>query len=120
MFRTDGLRRAILTSDDHVRRRGAHAVSQSIVVEPDPGCPVDRDLLTRLLARGWPSYMLVTLLQMKVLWLIWRFRDLTTGDTGAYFNGAYLWYERLGVNIAWSPLYTAFYGSVFALTRDAY
>lgn len=80
----------------------------------------DRDPLTRLLARGWPSYVLVTLLQMKVLWLIWRFRDLTTGDTSSYFNIAYLWYERLGVKIAWSPLYTAFYGSVFALTRDAY
>src|SRR5262245_48939376 len=33
---------------------------------------------------------------------------------------SYLWSERFAVNIVWSPLYTAFYGSVFALTKNVY
>jgi hypothetical protein len=62
---------------------------------------------------------MVAVLQAKVLWGIFRFRDLTTGDTSAYFVSAFAWSEQLSVNIVWSPLYTAFYGTVFALTDDA-
>src|SRR5260221_12626446 len=74
----------------------------------------------RVLVRPRFSYALVSALQMKVLWNIWRYRDLTTGDTTSYFQGAYRWYENLEVNIVWSPLYTAFYGTVFAATQDVY
>ena len=70
--------------------------------------------------KAWPSYALVSLLQLKVLWKIWIFRDLTTGDTSAYFSQAYRWYENFAVNIVWSPLYTSFYGSIFMLTGDPY
>jgi hypothetical protein len=70
--------------------------------------------------RGWPSYAIVSLLQLKIIWKIWIFRDLTTGDTSAYFFKAYRWYENFAVDIVWSPLYTAFYGSTFMLTGDAY
>ena len=68
----------------------------------------------------WPSYVLVALLQLKVIWNIWRFRDLTSGDTSSYFVNAYNWYEGLRDNFAWSPLYTSFYGSVFTVVPDAY
>ena len=74
----------------------------------------------RVLARPWFSYALVGALQMKVLWNIWRNRDLATGDTTSYFRDAYRWYESLEVNIVWSPLYTAFYGTVYAATKDVY
>ena len=68
----------------------------------------------------WPSYVLVALLQLKVIWNIWRFRDLTSGDTSSYFVSAYSWYEGLRDNFAWSPLYTSFYGTVFTVVPDAY
>ena len=68
----------------------------------------------------WPSYVLVALLQLKVMWNIWRFRDLTSGDTSSYFVSAYRWYEGLRDNFAWSPLYTSFYGTVFTVVPDAY
>src|SRR5262249_54011924 len=71
-------------------------------------------------AKPWPSYAIISLLQLKILWKIWAFRDLTTGDTSSYFSSAYRWYENFAVNIVWSPLYTAFYGSMLILTRDAY
>jgi hypothetical protein len=68
----------------------------------------------------WPSYVLVALLQLKVMWNIWRFRDLTSGDTSSYFVSAYRWYEGFRDNFAWSPLYTSFYGTVFTVVPDAY
>jgi hypothetical protein len=74
----------------------------------------------RFFAKAWPSYAIILLLQLKILWKIWVFRDLTTGDTSSYFVKAYEWYENFAVNIVWSPLYTAFYGSVFMLTHDVY
>lgn len=73
-----------------------------------------------MLATAWLSYALIAALQMKILWEIWRFRDLTTGDTTSYFAGGYRWYEDFAVNIVWSPLYTAFYGTVYLLTHDIY
>ena len=73
-----------------------------------------------MLASAWLSYALIAALQMKILWDIWRFRDLTTGDTTSYFAGAYRWYANFAVNIVWSPLYTAFYGTVYLLTHDIY
>ena len=70
--------------------------------------------------RAWPSYLLISILQLKVLWKIWDFKDLTSGDTSSYFLKAYRWYESFNVDVVWSPLYTAFYGSIFTLTPDVY
>lgn len=73
--------------------------------------------LTGFLLRAWPSYLLVALIQAKVLWNSWIYRDLTSGDTSYYFLlGAYPWYDKLADNIVWSPVYTSFYGSVLMLT----
>jgi hypothetical protein len=77
-------------------------------------------LLDQMLANAWISYAIICALQIKVLWGIWRFRDLTTGDTSSYFATAYRWYEDFEVNIVWSPLYTAYYGTVYLLTHDVY
>ncbi|HET9317743.1 MAG TPA: hypothetical protein VFQ51_19270 [Vicinamibacteria bacterium] len=73
------------------------------------------------LARPWASYVAVFLVQLKVVWGAWMYRDLGAGDTGAYFAMAQLWLRHRKVNLAWSPLYTAFYGSLLGLTpEDAY
>jgi hypothetical protein len=69
---------------------------------------------------GWPSYALVIALQIKVMWLIWDFKDLVFGDTSYYFVSALSWHDQFKVNFAWSPLYTAFYGSFLFLTSDPY
>lgn len=73
-----------------------------------------------VLRRAWPSYLLIVLLQAKRIWRMWDFKDLTSGDTSAYFLNA--WGRRHGfnVNIVWSPLYTAFYGSFLWLSDNAY
>jgi hypothetical protein len=44
---------------------------------------------------------------------------LTPGDTSNYFISAYGWYRHWTANIAWSPLYTSFYGSLLHLWPDA-
>ena len=70
----------------------------------------------------WPAlpYTALFLLQLKVIWGAWRLLDLTPGDTSSYYRYATHWATELRVNIAWSPLYTAFYGTLLALLDDVY
>ena len=42
---------------------------------------------------------------------IWEYRDLAVGDEAAYCNRAFPWLKGFSVDIAWSPLYTAFLGT---------
>ncbi len=78
------------------------------------------DTLSSLGQRAWFHYLTIFLLQLKVVWGMWKYRDLTFGDTSYYFVNAYRWYTNLTVDIAWSPLYTAFYGTLLHLTTDVY
>lgn len=71
-------------------------------------------------SRPWFSYATILLLQSKAMWGMWTYRDLTPGDESAYYVRAYMWYQNLQVDIAWSPLYTAFYGSLMHLSPQAY
>lgn len=70
----------------------------------------------------WPPlhYAALFLLQLKVLWGAWRHLDLTAGDTSSYYVYATHWATDLRVNIVWSPLYTAFYGTLLALFDNVY
>ena len=72
------------------------------------------------LRHAWPSYALILLLQLRLLWRMWDLKDITPGDTSAYFYFANYWFDSFRVNIAWSPLYEAFYGSFLFITRDPY
>jgi hypothetical protein len=72
------------------------------------------------LGRPWFGYLTIFVLQLKVIWGAWNWRDLSPGDTANYFASAYGWFQHFTVNILWSPLYTAFYGSVLLLTPDIY
>jgi hypothetical protein len=69
--------------------------------------------------RAWISYSLLLLLQFKVIWGDWQYRDLTTGDTASYFVDSYAWFRDGRVEFLWSPLYTAFYGSLLHFSPDA-
>src|SRR5215208_4410871 len=62
--------------------------------------------------RPWFAYPALLLLQIRVMWGDWSYRDLTSGDTSSYFVAAYRWYRDFTVDLVWSPLYTAFYGSL--------
>src|SRR5688572_10489021 len=75
-------------------------------------------IISRWLAwveRPVPSYLLLALLQLRVIWGDWYLRDITTGDTQAYFVSAARWADSLLVNLAWSPLYTAYLGTLLKI-----
>lgn len=76
------------------------------------------DGLTAVVRSAWFAYGTMLLLQVHRMWGVWRFRELTGGDTCSYFVSAYRWYRGLETNFAWSPLYTAFYGSMLGVSRD--
>lgn len=76
--------------------------------------------LAAFLQGPWFAYGMLALLQLRVVWGMWSFRDLTSGDTSSYFIGAYRWFDTGLLNIAWSPLYSAFYGGLMYVTSDAY
>ena len=76
--------------------------------------------IRRQVDRPWFAYLTILLLQLKVVWGWWIWADLTMGDTSYYFRNAYDWFQSFRVNIVWSPLYTALYGTFLFLTPDVY
>src|SRR4029079_9253463 len=66
------------------------------------------------------SYAIVIAAAVKVTWGMWLYRDLTSGDTSAYFVTALSWFRHWQDNILWSPLYTSFYGQMLFATQSAY
>ena len=76
--------------------------------------------IERLGQSAWFAYGTIFLLQLHVCWAMWRFRDLTPGDTSSYFINASHWFYHGVTPILWSPLYTSFYGSLLAISPDAF
>jgi hypothetical protein len=70
--------------------------------------------------KRWISYIGLLLFHTKVTWAMWLARDLTTGDTASYFVSAYGWHVKWSNNLAWSPLYTSYYGALLSLGQDVY
>src|SRR6266571_4814958 len=66
------------------------------------------------------AYAALLALQLKVVWGMWHWRDLTLGDEAGYYNLGWLWHARGQVDIVWSPLYTMFLGAFLRLSEDAY
>lgn len=66
------------------------------------------------------SYAAIVLLQLKVVWGMWWYKDLTSGDTTQYFLEGVRWYETGHNSVLWSPMYTAFYGSLLHWSSDPY
>lgn len=52
--------------------------------------------------RPLPAYASILLLQLKVVWGMGWARDLTTGDTSAYFVAAQRWSVNGFYNLVWS------------------
>jgi hypothetical protein len=76
--------------------------------------------LSRIAHSPWFAYLTLALLQLHVVWGAWDYRDLTTGDTADYYALAHGWACNLTVNVAWSPLYTAYYGTTLWLIPDVW
>jgi hypothetical protein len=66
------------------------------------------------------AYGAILAIQLRVIWNVWRYKDLTFGDTSSYFLDAVSWARGLHDNIVWSPLYTSFWGTILALVGDVY
>lgn len=66
------------------------------------------------------SYTAILLLQLKMVWGMWWYKDLTTGDTTQYFLNAVSWFETGHGSVLWSPMYSTFYGSLLHFTTDPY
>jgi hypothetical protein len=77
-------------------------------------------LLRELAVHPGPASFTIFLLQLKVVWGMWRVRDLTTGNTSSYFVSAHAWHAQGITHPLWSPLYLAYYGSFLGWTADAY
>jgi hypothetical protein len=76
--------------------------------------------LVRAAHAPWFAYLTLALLQLRVVWGAWDYRDLTAGDTAAYYVLAHSWEADLKVNIVWSPLYTVYYGTALWLFPDVW
>ncbi len=77
-------------------------------------------VLHSLATNAWFAYLTLFALQFKVVYGMWFFRDLTSGDTSAYFTYASIFHSTFRDQIAWSPLYTTFYGTLLNFSHDAY
>jgi hypothetical protein len=76
--------------------------------------------LQQLANRSWVAYLALALLQFKVMWRVWDYKDLATGDTSSYFLTAYTWAKDWVSDIVWSPLYTTLYGTFLEISSDVY
>ena len=66
------------------------------------------------------AYGSLLALQGKVVWEIWRWKDLAAGDTSQYYVGASRWAGSLATNPVWSPLFLIVYGSLRRLLADPF
>src|SRR6266545_220617 len=71
-----------------------------------------------LVANPLFSYSAIVVLQLRVIWKVWEYKDVTSGDTSGYFLDAVTWANDLRDDIIWSPLYTNFFGSFVAVFGD--
>src|ERR1700730_7043575 len=80
--------------------------------------------VSNALARATPvtvspafSYGIILLLQLPVIWDVWRYKDLSPGDSASYFLDAVGWAHGLHDNIVWSPLYTDVWGTILTIVK---
>jgi hypothetical protein len=66
------------------------------------------------------SYVAILLLQLRVIWGIWRYREMDMGDTEAYFIDAARWLREGRTSFVWSPLYSWFIATLLRFSSDAY
>jgi hypothetical protein len=74
----------------------------------------------RILNHPAISYITILLLQLKVIWGMWWYREMTMGDTEAYFIDAAGWLRNGRTSFVWSPLYSWFVAELLRFSGDAY
>jgi hypothetical protein len=75
-------------------------------------------LLSRSLNSAPFAYASIAFLQLRAVWGLWKYRDVTSGDTLSYFLGGINWFRDFKVDVVWSPLYAAFFGSFLYVNPD--
>ena len=64
-----------------------------------------------LIAHPLFAYLAIVVLQLRFMWRIWDYKDVTAGDTSYYYLLALDWAQHL--HDTWfSPLYTNYFGTV--------
>lgn len=66
------------------------------------------------------AYAVIAVLQLRVIWNIWKYADLTPADTSFYFLDAVSWVHGLHENVVYYPLYDAFWGTILAIVHNVY
>ena len=66
------------------------------------------------------AYAAIVALQLRILWNIWKYSDLVSGDTSSYFVDVATWQHGLRENIVYSPLYDTFWGTILAIVHNVY
>lgn len=74
----------------------------------------------KLIANPLFAYSIITILQLRVIWNIWRNADLTSGDTSFYFVDAASWAHGFHEDILFYPLYDVFWGTILAVVHSIY
>jgi hypothetical protein len=74
----------------------------------------------KAVANRYVAYALIAALQLRVIWNIWKYADLTADDTSFYFQDAVSWAHGLHENLVYYPLYDAFWGTILAIVHDVY
>jgi uncharacterized protein with PIN domain len=77
-------------------------------------------LIERAVANPWIAYTAIAALQLRVIWNIWKYADLTSGDTSYYFLDAASWQHGLHENIVYYPFYDALWGTILAIVHSVY
>lgn len=78
------------------------------------------DAMRRLCNTAGFAYGMIFMLQMKVLWRVWDFKDISSGDTVFYYTGACVGLDRFRFNFAWTPLYALFGSIILRISHDPY
>jgi hypothetical protein len=73
-----------------------------------------------IIAHPATSYVAILLLQLKVIWGMWWYKDMTTGDTSFYYLAGVGWLRDGITSFVWSPLYCFFLGELIRFSSDAY
>ena len=66
------------------------------------------------------AYSSVFLIQLRVVWGIWNYRDFPSGDSTGQFVFATQWADHRTVVPIFSPLYNVFWGSQQWFIHNAY
>jgi hypothetical protein len=74
----------------------------------------------RIVGHPATSYVAILLFQLKMIWGIWWYKDMTTGDTSDYFSAGARWFREGVISFVWSPLYCSFLGELLHISSDAY